>query len=238
MPHRYEGHRDAGPDHHAIVPVVGLRGDPRVVGAHDGVVAERGDDARTIGGREPRQGRDVEVVVVIMRDQHRVDCRQRTEGDARIVDALGPGEAERRGALRPHRVDQQIEAGGLEQQGGVADVRDAPGRARNARRRPVGKRARRPRRPLGLRRAGPPAEHVEDALRRRAVRVEEVRPVEMVRHRPVVVTGERRARRPAGRAGGGEPGNGRNGAAAGEFHGPTVRNLLGLRVAKALSIIS
>src|SRR5207253_10830188 len=73
-------------------------------------------------------------------------------------------------------------------------------------------------RPLGLRRAGPPAQHVEDALRRRAVRVEEVRPVEMVRHRPVVVTGQGRAACEAADSGSGEPRNGGDGTATGEFH--------------------
>ena len=95
MPHRHERHGDAGAEQHALVPVVGLRRDRGIVGAHDGVVAERRDDARAMGRGEPREGRDVEVVVVIMRDQHRVDCRQRVERDAGIVDALGPGEAER-----------------------------------------------------------------------------------------------------------------------------------------------
>jgi hypothetical protein len=36
-----------------VVPVEGLCRDRRIVGAHHGVVAERRDDARPVGGGEP-----------------------------------------------------------------------------------------------------------------------------------------------------------------------------------------
>ena len=45
--------------------------------------------------------RDVEMVVVIVGDQHEVDRRQILEGDAGRVHPLRPGEAERAGRARP-----------------------------------------------------------------------------------------------------------------------------------------
>lgn len=53
---------------------------------------------------------------------------QRLEGDAGLVDALRPGERKRRGALRPHRIHQDVEAGGLDQPAHTAmkDSRTCP----------------------------------------------------------------------------------------------------------------
>src|ERR1043166_3646889 len=100
----------------------------------------------------------------------------------------------------------------------MPDVGNAPRGGCAPRRRPVGKRARRPDGPLRLRRAGPPADHVEDALGRCAVRVEEVCAVAMIRYRPLVLAGPRGVAGPAGHAGSREPSDGSDGAAAGEFH--------------------
>ena len=119
-----------------------------IVIAHDGVVAERRDDARAMRGGEPRQRRDIEMIVVAVRHQHDVDRRQVGKRDAGIVDPLRPDEAERRRALRPDRIEQDIEARGLDQKAGVADIGDAPSRAFDARRRTVGIRRRRPGRPF------------------------------------------------------------------------------------------
>ena len=83
------------------MPVEGLRRDRRIVGAHHRIVAEWRDDVRPVGGGESRKRRDVEVVVVPVRDQHGVDRRQRVEGDPGIVDPLRSGKA-RRGTVRPH----------------------------------------------------------------------------------------------------------------------------------------
>ena len=49
--------------------------------------------------------------------------------------------AEGRNALGKHRIDQNVEAGGLDQEAGVADQGDAQAPARNARRRLVAERA-------------------------------------------------------------------------------------------------
>ena len=110
VPRRHQRDGDVSAELDPLVPVIGLGADRRVVSLHDGVVAERRDDARPMRGREARQRLGVEMVVVAMRDQHDVDRRQRVEGDAGIVDALRPGEAHRRDALRPDRIDQDVAA--------------------------------------------------------------------------------------------------------------------------------
>src|SRR5271163_4053997 len=89
-----ESHRHAGADIRPIVPVIDFGGDRRIVTAYDGVVAERRDDARAMRFGEPRQRRDIEMVVVRVRDENDVDRRQVSKGDARIVDTFRPGEFE------------------------------------------------------------------------------------------------------------------------------------------------
>ena len=56
--------------------------------ADDGVVAERRDHQRVMRGLQPGQRRKVEMVVVVVAEQHDVDARQVGELDARRVDAL------------------------------------------------------------------------------------------------------------------------------------------------------
>ena len=177
---------------HPIVPVVGFSGDCRIAIAHDGVIAERRDDARAMRGGEPRQCLDIQMIVVCVRYQDDIDRRQVGEGDARIVHAFRPGETERRRALRPYRVEQHIETGGLNEPACVADIGHAPAGAFDARRRAIGKRRRRPSRPLRPRAApiaiGHPAQQIPPAARRRAVAVEKALAVEVVGNRAGVIS--------------------------------------------------
>ncbi len=56
-----------------------------------------------------------------VRHQHDIDRGQRLERDAGIVVPLRPGKGKRRGAHRPHRIDQDVEPRGLDQPARVAD---------------------------------------------------------------------------------------------------------------------
>ena len=117
-----------------------------------------------------------------VRHQHGVDLRQRVERNTGIVVPLRPGKAERRGAHRPHRIDQDVEARGLDQPARMADKRQPDLGAGHARRRRVGMRARRPVRPG---RAVPaatklPAQHLAQGFRRRTIGIEEGQAVEMI----------------------------------------------------------
>ena len=175
VPHRRERDRNARSELDAIVPIVGLDADRRVVVAHDRVVAERRDDARPMRGRESRQRRDIEMVVVAMRHQHGIDRRQRVERDAGIVHPLRPGEANGEARSDHNGSVRMFRPAVCSRNRRVADERDTPCRPVDAPRRPVGIRARRPCRPFGLAAAGVPAQQVASAVRRRAVRIEKPR---------------------------------------------------------------
>ena len=132
-----------------------------------------------------RQRRDVEMIVMTVRDQRDIDRRQRLERNSRVVAALRSGPPHRRGARRPHRIDQNIQSGRLDQPAGVADIRQSHLVAPDPRRRRVGMRARRPFGP-GMplpARAELPAQQFTERFRRRAVGIEKPRAVEMIGHR-------------------------------------------------------
>jgi hypothetical protein len=161
VPQRDQGDRDIGGERDPLVPVESLRRDGGIVGAHHGVVAERGDHSRPVGGGQARQRRHIEVIVMAVRHQHRIDRRQGVERDAGVVDPLRPGEADRRGALRPYRIEQQVEPCGLDEEARMADKADPDRGAADPGGRVVRKRARRPFRPFLAASGGHPAQHVE-----------------------------------------------------------------------------
>ncbi len=123
-----------------------------------------------------------------MRDQHDVDLRQLLEGDAGIVVPLRSGEADRRDPLRPDRVNEDVEAAGLDQPAGMADEGEPQPIAVDPRRRGVGMGAGRPVGPFGAipLAAELPAQHLAQRLWRCAVRIEEGQAVEMVGDRAVI----------------------------------------------------
>ena len=105
MLRRHQRDSDACTKIDAVVPIVRFGRDCRIVIAHDGVVAERRDDARAMRRGEPRQRVDIEMIVMAVGHQHDVDGRQIRERDAGIVHALRSDGAERRGSLRPHGIE-------------------------------------------------------------------------------------------------------------------------------------
>src|SRR5256885_44545 len=121
------------------------------------------------------------MVVMTVRYQRDVDRRQRLERNARVVATLRPGPAHRRGPRRPHRIDQDVQSGGLDQPTGVADERQSYLVAADARRWRIGMLSRHPHGP-GLPLPGRtelPAQHFTERFRRRAVGIEEAHAVEM-----------------------------------------------------------
>ncbi len=193
VPQRNERHRYASRELDPVVPVEGLHGNRRIMGAHHRVIAERRDDARPVHGGEPRERGEIEMVVVAVRHQHGVDCGQRLECDPGIVDPLRSGKAHRRGALRPYRIAQEVDARGLYEKRRMADESDPDRVSFDPGRRVVREGARHPFRPL-LAAARPlPAQDVDDAPRRRAMGIAKTGAVEVVGHRSFVVAGEQRA---------------------------------------------
>ena len=95
----------------------------------------------------------IEVVVVIVREDHEVQRRQVVERDARSDPAPRSRETERRGALAPHRIRQHVERSQLQQRAGVSDPRHRQGAVAGAR---GVKRRRRDREARGRRVGRPP----------------------------------------------------------------------------------
>ena len=126
MPHWHHRHRDIAAQGHAHVPVIGLDARRGSMTPDNAVVPERRDDPRAVRRRQSRQGGNVEMVVVAMGDERHIDRRQRIKGDSGIVDALRSRESHRRGTLGPDRINEDVQAAGLEQQACVSYERDAP----------------------------------------------------------------------------------------------------------------
>ncbi|GJE73238.1 hypothetical protein CHKEEEPN_4802 [Methylorubrum podarium] len=177
---------DAGAEIDGLAPVARLDMHRLVVAAQDRVVAEGRHDQGLMILPEPGDGRAVEMVVVVVGDQHRVDRRQVGIGDARRIDPLRSGEAERAGTPGEDRIDQDVAARDLDQIARMPDQHDAE--PLDPRRRPVRREGAReaggPR--LGL--AGPaPAGEVAERLVRGLVRGVEAQAVEVVARRPAVI---------------------------------------------------
>ena len=132
-----------------------------------------------------RERRDVEMVVVAVRDQYDVDLRQGVEVDAGIVVPLRSRKGKGRDAFRPDGIDQDVEAGRLDQPARVPDKRQPRLVALNACRRRVGEGTWLPFRPRHtaplLRRIA--SAGLREGFRRHAVRIEENTAIEMVRDR-------------------------------------------------------
>ena len=125
-------HREASIEGHARAPVMGLRIDVAIRPPHDPVIAQRRDDARRVPSRQRGQGRHVQMVVMVVADEHRVELRQILEGDARRVHPLGSRPWHGAGALGPDGIDEDVEPLGLDEEGGVAHQRHAQGLALDA----------------------------------------------------------------------------------------------------------
>src|ERR1700722_3757745 len=86
--------------------------------------------------------------VMAVRDQHDVDLGQDLKGDAGIVVPFRPRKGKRRGAFRPNRIDQNIEARSLDHPAGVPHEAYPGLVAFDARGRRIGERTWRPYRPV------------------------------------------------------------------------------------------
>src|SRR5436190_18207231 len=132
-PRRPSGGR--GARRHTLPPVELCRDD--AVTPHERAVAERREDPRPL---EALERGDVEVIVVIVADQHEVDRRKVFEANAGRAVAVRAGERDGRCAVRPDRISKNVDAVELDERRRVIDecdaqlaVADAPGRRRTGR---------------------------------------------------------------------------------------------------------
>ena len=110
----------------ALLPIAFVHFDLRILlGDKVGVVERHEVAGARLRGVQAADGGEIEVVVVVVRYQYPVDGREVGDVDARGVDALGASKAKGAGAFRPMRVEQDVDAGGLDEHGGVADEAQA-----------------------------------------------------------------------------------------------------------------
>jgi hypothetical protein len=172
-------------DRDPVSPVAGHHACVRHGLPDDGIVAERGDDEGSVRGLQPAQRCDVEMVVVIVRQQHGIDRRQIGKGDPGCGHSARPGEADGTGPIGPERIGENVEARGLDQQRRMPDHRDPQ---------PLDALIRHDR--MDDDRLGPfcrrltqlPSQHrAQRAIGIGVGRIEEAQAIEMVRSRPVII---------------------------------------------------
>ena len=119
------GHQLQPADGGALPPVQLLHLGRRHAPADEPVAhAQRRDEVLRLG-RKLLDGCVVQVVVVVVRQDHAGNGRQLVNRDGRRMKTLGAQELERRGALGKHRVGQPELAVDLKEQGGVPQAPQA-----------------------------------------------------------------------------------------------------------------
>jgi len=87
----------------------------------EGAVPETGDEVRCVRRLELQECFDIQVVVVIVRDEDQMDRRQIGEGESRITHASRPQMPKRTRALGIDGIRQDVESGKLDEEGNVID---------------------------------------------------------------------------------------------------------------------
>jgi hypothetical protein len=82
-------------------------------------ISQRSVHARRVRLLQTTQRRLIQVVVMVVAEQHDVDGRQLIEINARTAEAFGTGKLHRAGAFRPNRVGEDVHAGSLNEHGRV-----------------------------------------------------------------------------------------------------------------------
>ena len=182
----------ASPQSNARASILGIHA------AQDCVVAERREDRAGAAAREPRERAKIHVVEMVVRDEDRVQRRQGAERNRGGDVAPRPDAAPGSRAPRPDRVEQQIDALGLDEKAGMADEADAQLMAVNAFGRMIvhdGRKVFRPRHALS--RLARPARDVAQVLVLRPAGRKEAQAVEMIGRRTGIIgiAGHRRYRR-------------------------------------------
>ena len=161
---------DARAAERSAVPPVKLHSGRDVGVRQERPVPEAGKDNRRVARGEPRQRREVHVVVVIMAEHDRVDVWEVLEADTGRVVTPRPEPWRRPDAPRPHRVGEDVEPRHLDEQRAVVHEGDAHVATVDD-----GRRARRPGPWRPVRRRGPggpvlldgPPEEISGSGRRR-----------------------------------------------------------------------
>ena len=178
MHRRHAVYRGSG-DGQGIAPIQFADGTDSL-GAQQPGYAERNNELGLPAIRQPSQSGKIQMIVVIVAEEHNIDAGKVLPSHARLAAAARTNPGKRTGPLRPDRIGQNVDAALLKQQRGVVDERyaqlmtfDARGRFRwlNVRNEAGGRF--RPAREL-------PSQDIEKTARLRRARVEEALLVEML----------------------------------------------------------
>ncbi len=91
--------QNTGCEFDAVAPIQTRYRDVRVLCADDGVIPERSQNSWLVAFPETHKSWDIQVIVVVMRDQHRIDAGQVIERNAGRVVSSRPCKRHRAGAL-------------------------------------------------------------------------------------------------------------------------------------------
>jgi hypothetical protein len=78
-------------------------------------------DCSGVAGCKSGNGGSIQVIVVVVGENHRIDWRQSIELNTGWNPTPRTGEAERRGSLAPDRIEEDVETGHLDQEARVAN---------------------------------------------------------------------------------------------------------------------
>ena len=163
------------------VPPVELDRTRNALRRQESAQAERHDHPRTVDGRQPAQCHNVQVIVVIVAQQHEIDMREILESQAGSAVPARAREPDGACALAPDRVGQHIHLVHLDEYGAVVHVCDAQV-ANDALGRRTGRRIEPLRPGCGIGRAAPSNQIPQSAFLK-ATRIVKPLAVEMVRAR-------------------------------------------------------
>ena len=113
-------------DRQRIAPIEFVHG-ADAVGPQQTGYAERNDELGLAAIRQPAQGGEIQMIVVVVAEEHDIDAGKIVEPHAWRAAAARTDPGERTGPLRPDGIGQDVEAALLEQHSGMVDERDVEG---------------------------------------------------------------------------------------------------------------
>src|SRR5450755_4747745 len=115
---------EIGTDFYAFPPVE-ICDSSKAVLLKERAVPKTADKARPMLAVQARERLNVQVIVMVMADQYKINRRQIFKSNSRKVTPLRSGPTKRAGALRPGRISQDVDALHLDEHGSVIDEGDA-----------------------------------------------------------------------------------------------------------------
>src|SRR5919197_3747297 len=101
------------------LPPIEFRNVADSAGVKQRTIPEAGYEARPVLGAQPGERLDVQMVVMVMADEHEIDRRQVFEPQSGRSMPLRAGPGDRAGALGPDGIGEDVEAPGLNEHGGM-----------------------------------------------------------------------------------------------------------------------